>query len=199
MALYRAAGGFSRRLGQEIDRFLVPDDDIFGNDVCLVAIRPRECLSRHDRLLSHCQKTFLRPRGLGGVFLFGLNRGKRRTAGKNWKAMDRRAHHHAEYGSYCEGFDHPPRCRPGIRRGRQLGFSNHHRRSSSLDDGPVREGIRATRFNGREPTGSVCLQDVGGSQKALKPFRAQNRLVLSFPGLLIHVLIPVLPVLKQLI
>ena len=70
--------------------------------------------------------------------------------------------------------------------------------SSSLDDGPVREG-RATRFNGREPTGSVCLQDVGCSQKALEPFRAQNRLVLSLPGLLIHVLIPVLPVLKQLI
>jgi len=61
--------------------------------------------------------------------------------------------------------------------------------SSSLDDGPVREG-RATRFNGREPTGSVGLQDVSGSQKALKPFRAQNRLVLSFPGFLIHVLTP---------
>ena len=53
----------------------MPDDDIFGNDVSLVAIRPREWLSRHDRLLSHCQKTFLRPRGLGGVFLFGLTRG----------------------------------------------------------------------------------------------------------------------------
>jgi len=76
LALYNAAGGFPGRLGQEIDRFLVPDDDIFGNDVSLVAIRPREWLSRHDRLLSHCQKTFLRPRGLGGVFLFGLTRGK---------------------------------------------------------------------------------------------------------------------------
>ena len=77
MALYTAAGGFPGRLGKEIDgEFLVPDDDIFGNDVSLVAIRPREWLSRHDRLLSQCQGTFLRPRGLGGVFLFGLTRGK---------------------------------------------------------------------------------------------------------------------------
>jgi len=75
--LYTAAGGFRGRLGKEIDgEFLVPYDNIFGNDISLVPIRPRQWLSRHDRLLSQCQDTFLRPRGLGRVFLFGLTRGK---------------------------------------------------------------------------------------------------------------------------
>ena len=115
--------------------------------------------------------------------------------------MDRRAHHYAEYGSYCEGLDHPPRCRipqPDIQGVWSLRFSNYHRRSSFLDDGPTCEGTRATRSHGRGPTTSVCLQDVGGRQKVLKPFRAQKRLVLSFPGLLIHVLTLVPPVLSQL-
>jgi len=76
LALYTAAGGFRGRLGKEIDgEFLVAYDNVFGNDISLVAIRPRQWLSRHD-LLSQCQDTFLRPRGLGRVFLFGLTRGK---------------------------------------------------------------------------------------------------------------------------
>lgn len=69
-----------------------------------------------------------------------------------------------------------------------LRISNQQRWSSFLDNCPGRERMPVTCANWLHwgPI-MVGLQYISGGQKALKAFRVQNRLVLSFPLSWVHV------------